>query len=114
MDSNLRRKNKMALKKHVELKNGTVGEYWKISQYSVDRESAKIYCTISLYKNKDLADNGGSPLVSDNYTFQSSKLGLDGDIVKACYDSIKQFVRTGNNPLSFSKLKQDLTNAEDC
>lgn len=111
----------MALKKSKTLKNGTTGEYWRITNVSLDRNSNIAKYEISLYLNKTASDNKCSPLdLKKNYSFILTSEQANGDLNKIGYTKIKEkaasqvpdpFTRT--RPAPIITFDEDLSGAED-
>ena len=81
----------MALKKSKTLRNGTTGEYWKITQISLDRTSRNVTYQVSLYLNKAARDSGCSPLdFKKTFSFTLTSEQANGDLSEIGYTKIKE------------------------
>lgn len=83
----------MALKKNIVLANGASGEYWKITNISIDKKKLSASFTISLFKDQEHADND-SPPIGPSYSANEifSKELLAGDVTALGYELIKSKV----------------------
>lgn len=80
----------MAIQKSKTLSNGAVGNYWKITQLSIDRMSKNLVCVISLFSDKAHADAKAPNLgLNKTYSFSITKSDLVGDLVELSYTKIK-------------------------
>lgn len=90
-------KGNMAIQKTKTLANGVTGNYWKITQVSVDKQSMTATATIALFT--DAAHTNTSPITGTNkqYKMPVTKAQLTGDITAAAYTSIKAQASTFTN-----------------
>lgn len=110
----------MAIKKSKILRNGSVGEYWKITKISFDPLSHNLECVLSLFVDKAKSDAGYSSLDMNKYfNFIISNEESLGDLRGLGYTKIKDKASTMITPIS-SSLSQtpypfdaDLINSED-
>jgi len=52
----------MPIQKEKTLRSGSVGNYWRITTITIDRQNLKIIGEIALFKDKDASDAGKSPM----------------------------------------------------
>jgi hypothetical protein len=88
----------MALKKQKTMANGSVGEYWKITSFNVNKRELIASFTITLYKNKEYSDEkapaiGPSHIFNGNFEVEE----LSEDITALGYTFIKSEV-SGERP----------------
>jgi len=110
----------MALQKQKTLTSGVVGNYWKITEVSVDRISLTAYFKISLYLDKATSDAGAVPInYSLSFRGHFTKQELAGDIFALGYSFIKeqtsilQTTDFNGNTIAPTPLHPDLYQATD-
>lgn len=52
----------MAIEKEKTLNNGSVGNYWRILNITIDRQNMKAHAQLALFKDKATSDAGGHNL----------------------------------------------------
>ena len=78
----------MALIKERTLLNGSTGNYWKVTHFSVDKVGMHLDCAIELFQ--DEAHKNAAPLqFFKAYKFPVTKQEIAGDITALCYTKIK-------------------------
>lgn len=76
--------------KSKTLKNGTVGEFWKITKLSADLITGQMSVTLSLYINQAAFASGKSPLTSSKvYNLTITPSDLVGDLRTMIWTKIK-------------------------
>lgn len=84
----------MAIQKEKTLKDGTQGNYWRITSEIRDRIRDKVVFVISLYKSEADRNNGLQPLkFSKTFTFSAKGETID-DITAWGYTKIKEKANT--------------------
>lgn len=63
----------MAIEKETTLKNGAVGNYWRIVYISVDNMGMRMTGSMGLFKDKAFSDGGGRPLTVRQFSFPFTK-----------------------------------------
>lgn len=106
----------MALNKQKTLVNGAVGEYWKVTHFTVDKMDLVIKISLELFKSaiqKDIASLG----VVKSFEFPITLVELTGDLVALCYAKVKAFASSDVANLDGNgthKGDADLNGAIDC
>ena len=94
---------KMALIKSKETEYGVMGEYWKISRFTVDTVNKEVFISFYLYINKEKADKNhledytfSSPILKQeewipkyNHYFREDRGENYKDYLTACYEYAK-------------------------
>jgi hypothetical protein len=80
----------MAIKKSKTTKQGTVGEYWKITKEVYDQRSKKAEWVIALFVNKAASDALLAPLESKEFSAKLSQEEMASDRTAVGYNKIKE------------------------
>lgn len=85
----------MALKIEYHFPTGEKGEYWKISNISINTKDMSVSCTIRLYKTKVDADNGKIPMWNKTFIFDKvdmdyAKMSKESDPRPCLYELLKE------------------------
>lgn len=97
----------MAIQKSKTLQNGATGNYWKITNISIDREKLVATCRVELFKDSSFSNIGslGSAKV---FRVTVTKQQIAGDITAVCYTAIKtQANQSVTNPVTHESAPKD-------
>lgn len=106
----------MALKKQKTMADGSVGEYWKITDVNPSKLLNKLVVKLHLFKNKQSADDGLKPMqciYSFDFALPENYKTLTVDQLTAiAYENIK--AKVSGQPNKFNQMMfNDLYGAED-
>ena len=80
----------MALSKNKELESGVIGNYFKVTQFILNKMEMKMFCKLELFLN-EAHKNGKALETYKTYNFPVSSQELSGDIIELAYDKIKSY-----------------------
>jgi len=84
----------MAYKKSLQLNNGFIAEYWRVTSVPADKLAKTGEVVVIGYKDKATRDAGGSSIASKKYRIQISDLDFSTDIFEQAYLLIKDSIET--------------------
>jgi hypothetical protein len=90
------------------------GDYWRVMQAMYNPVNSTVACRIGLYKDKQSAKDGASPLKIEGYEFVTSKNDhANKDVLKVSYEKLKVIEMDGEVDGLPQKVPSKFTNAAD-